>query len=203
MKSLRRLVIVSAAVAAQLAITVLAVPVARAADTSAPALLVAAPGLAGPYAQTVVLALPSGAGTHIGFVLNRPTPISLAELLPDHPPARQVTAPVFLGGPELADTLFVLVRSPLPPGEGSLKVLPGLFLAFQQSDVDQVIARFPGRARFFAGLVAWDRGELEAESGQGAWHLLDPDIELVLEGSADTLWSRLMARVQSVVALQP
>ena len=42
MKSLRRLVVVSAAVAAQFAMTGLAVTAARAADTSAPALLVAA-----------------------------------------------------------------------------------------------------------------------------------------------------------------
>jgi len=202
MKSFRRLVIISVAIAAQFAMTGLAIPAARAADTSAPALLVATPALTGPYAQTVVLALPTGAGTHIGFVLNRPTQVSLAALFPDYPPAKQVTAPVFIGGPELADSLFALVRSPLSPAEGALKVLPGLFMAFEESDVDQVIARFPGRSRFFAGLVSWERGELEAESGKGAWYLLDPDIELVLEGSADTLWSRLMARVQSVVVLQ-
>jgi putative transcriptional regulator len=177
-----------------------AAPSALAAGPSGAALLVAAPELAGPYARTVILALPVGAGTHIGFILNRPTETSLAALLPDYAPAKSVTSPVFVGGPELAGNLFALVRSPLPPAEGAVKVLPGLFMAYEEADVVQVIARFPGRARFFAGLVAWTPGELEAESGAGAWYLLDPDIELALEGSVDTLWTRLMARIQSVVA---
>ncbi len=188
--------------AAQLAIAGLAAPAARAADFSGPALLVAAPELAGLYEHTVVLALPAGSGTHIGFILNRPTQTSLAALFPDSAPARQVTSPIFIGGPELLDNLFALVRSPRPPAEGSLKVLPGLFVAFQASDVAEAIARFPDRSRFFAGLVTWDRGELEAESGNGAWYLLDPDVELVLEGSVDTLWSRLVARTQSVMVLR-
>jgi putative transcriptional regulator len=198
MKSFRRLLLIPAAIAAQLALAGLAIPAARAADFSEPALLVAAPELTGLYAHTVVLALPAGSGTHIGFILNRPTETSLAALFPDSAPARRVTSPIFVGGPELLDNLFALVRSPRPPAEGSRKVLPGLFVAFQASDVAEAISRFPDRSRFFAGLVSWDRGELEAESGDGAWYLLDPDVELVLEASVDTLWSRLVARTQSV-----
>jgi hypothetical protein len=45
---------------------------------------------------------------------------------------------------------------------------------------------------------------LAAEIDAGAWHVLDADIELVLEGSVDTLWSRLIGRAESMTArIQP
>jgi hypothetical protein len=59
---------------------------ARAADAQSPALIVASPGVTGPYAQSVIIALPAGNGTHgPQFALVRapraPTPKSL-EVLP-------------------------------------------------------------------------------------------------------------------------
>ena len=171
---------------------------AGAADVSSPRVMVASPSLAGPYAKTVLIALPAGNGTHLGFILNRPTQTKLAALLPDYPPAKQVAAPIFIGGPDIVGPLFALVRSTSAPGTGSLEVVPGLYLALQESDVDRVISSFSSDARFFVGLVTWQSGELEAELGAGAWHVLVPDVDLVLDSGADTLWSRLMARLRSV-----
>jgi putative transcriptional regulator len=195
MKPLRHLLVAFAA--AQLW---LALPAAHAADASAPVLLVAAPRLTGPYQHTVLLALPAGNGASVGFILNRPTDTTLAMLFPEVPDARKVRSPVFVGGPDLPESLFALVRSPQPPGEGSVQVLPGLFVAFGDDDLSRVVNRFPDRARFYIGLVAWDAGELQTEIDAGAWYVLEPDVELVVQGSTDTLWTRLMERVQSVVA---
>jgi putative AlgH/UPF0301 family transcriptional regulator len=73
-------------------------------------------------------------------------------------------------------------------------------LAFGETELSRVVSRFPERARFYAGLIAWDEGELQTEIDAGAWYVLEPDVELVIQGSTDTLWARLMERVQSVVA---
>jgi putative transcriptional regulator len=197
MKALRQLLVAIAALAAQLGF---GLPSASAADPSAPVLLVAAPSLAGAYERTVLLALPAGNGASVGFILNRPTQTSLATLFPEIPAARQVRSPLFIGGPALRESLFALVRSPHAPSEGSVQVLPGLFMAFGSDDVSRVLNRFPERARFYAGLVAWDEGELQGELDAGAWYVLAPDIELVIQGSTDTLWTRLIERVQSIVA---
>src|SRR5712671_5610943 len=126
MKPLRQLLLALATLGAQLGFVL---PSAHA-ETSAPVLLVAAPGLAGPYAKTVLLALPAGNGASVGLILNRPTQTSLATLFPEIPAARQVGSPVFIGGPDLGENLFALVRSPQSPSAGSVRVLPGLFMAF-------------------------------------------------------------------------
>jgi phospholipid transport system substrate-binding protein len=160
------------------------------ADTRKPALLVASSKMTGAYARTVVFALPAREGTHVGFILNRPTDVRIAEL----------RSPVFAGGPEHADTLFAFVRAPSVPAEKALQVLPGLYLAFQESDVAQVVERLPARTRVFAGLVSWEAEALQGEIEDGAWHVLDADIELVLEGSIDTLWTRLLSRAETMTA---
>ena len=105
---------------------------------SAPALLAADPGLSGPYAGTVLLALPSGKRTHLGFILNRPTATRVSAIFPEVPAAAKVVSPVFSGGPFMRETVFALVRSPLPPTEDSVRLLPGLYLAQGREEAARV-----------------------------------------------------------------
>ena len=49
-------------------------------------------------------------------------------------------------------------------------------------------------ARFFAGLVAWQPGELRDELKRGLWHVLEPEADLVLRKSTESLWEELVAK---------
>jgi putative transcriptional regulator len=175
---------------------------ASAQDVGTPALLAADPSLSGPYEGTVLLVLPSGEDTHYGFVLNRPTTTRVSEIFPEEPEAAKVVSPVFFGGPFVRDTVFTLVRSPLPPTADAVQVLPGLYMAHGRDDAARVAQRVPARARFYIGVVIWERGELQAELQSGAWLVAEPDVELVIGGSADTLWQRVLERLQTMVALR-
>lgn len=181
---------------------VLGLSPALAQEASAPALLAADPSLSGPYEGTVLLALPSGNGTHLGFILNRPTATRASAIFPEVPAATKVVSPVFFGGPFMRGTVFALVRSPLPPTEGSAQVLPGIYMAHGRDEAAQVADRVPQRSRFYVGLVIWERGELQSELDAGAWIVAEPDVEIVTNGSTDTLWQRVLERVQSMVALR-
>lgn len=169
---------------------------------AAPVLLAADPALSGPYEGTVLLVVPSGTDTHFGFILNRPTTTQVAEVLPEVPSAARVDLPVFFGGPFLRDTLFALARSPHPPAEDTLEVLPGVYMAHGREAAARVAAHAPARARFYAGVVIWQRGELEAELASRHWVIAEPDVELIVGGSADTLWQRVLERLQTMVALR-
>jgi putative transcriptional regulator len=178
------------------------VPAAHAQSLDSPALLAADPGVSGPYEGTVLLVLPSGSDSHFGFVLNRPTATRVLEMFPDEPQAAKVVSPLFLGGPFLRETVFALVRSPQPPTEGAEPVLPELYMVHGRADAAQVAQRLPARARFYAGVVIWQRGELRAELDSGAWIIAEPDVELVIGGSADSLWQRVLERVLTMVAMR-
>jgi len=176
--------------------------IAGAQDLRAPLLLAADPGAGGPYAGTVLFAVPSGNGSHVGFILNRPTATRVSAILPEVPEATSVASPVFYGGPFQRETLYALVRSPLPPTEASVQVLPELFVAEGRDEAALVADRVPARARFYVGAVLWRHGELQSELAAGAWIVAEPDVELVIGGSADTLWQRVLERVQTMVALR-
>src|SRR5438552_3796406 len=64
----------------------------QAEDLGKPMLLVAQPGLQGPYSQTAIIVMPMG-DKHMGFILNRATTTRLSSAFPDHPPSAKVVDP--------------------------------------------------------------------------------------------------------------
>lgn len=172
---------------------------AAAADLSAPVILVAKRQLQDRlYGATILVARPIGQDQHIGFIVNRPTQMTLGQLFPQHAPSRKVVDPVFLGGPISSESIFALVQTSKNPGGRSVKLLDNLFAVVDGKLVDDVIEKDPAHARFVAGLVAWRAGELAEEVKRGAWYVLDADPALVLR-KPDGLWEELVrgAEVQA------
>ena len=170
------------------------VSVAQTVDTSEPVMLVAKPELGEFYRATVLLAVPTRTGHHIGIIVNRPTQTTLARLFPEHAPSKLVTDPVFLGGPDHVNSIFAMVNRGESPGGHSIPLMDGLFLAVDVEIVDAIIEKEPNKARFFAGIVTWQPGELDAEVQRGFWYTLQPDVDLVLRKAPQGLWEDLVRR---------
>lgn len=168
---------------------------ARAADVrESPVLLVARPQLVEFYRSTVLFARPLGGGRHIGFIVNRPTNVTMAQVFSDHAPSRALTDPVFLGGPLHTDAVFAVVHRAQSPGGRTIALADDMFLVMDAPTVDKVIEQNGRDARFYAGLVVWQPGELEAELEQGFWYVMDHDAGLVFRKSTDGLWEELVRK---------
>ena len=103
-------------------------PTAQAADLGGPLVLVAKPELQDPvFRGTVLLVIPLGADQHAGFIVNRPTILTLGKVFPEHGPSQKVVDPVYLGGPVESELIFALVRRNTTPGGKSFQMGPGLF----------------------------------------------------------------------------
>src|SRR5688572_6446873 len=128
----------------------------HAADLSQPHILVAKPELRDAlFGSSVLVVKPIGNDQHVGFIMNRPTPVTLGKLFPEHGPSQKIIDPVYLGGPVDSQAIFALVEREDSPGGNSVEVLPGLYLAFEGTIVDSIIESEAGHARFIAGLVVW------------------------------------------------
>ena len=173
---------------------VLGASIAQAHDASQPVLLVAKPELGEFYRSTVLLAVPARNGYHIGVIVNRPTQTTLARLFPDHAPSKLVRDPVYLGGPDHVNNIFAMVSRSESPGGHSIPLMDGLFLAVDVDIVDAIIEKEPNEARYFAGIVTWQPGELESELKRGFWFTLQPDVDLVLRKRPQGLWEDLVRR---------
>jgi putative AlgH/UPF0301 family transcriptional regulator len=60
--------------------------------------------------------------------------------------------------------------------------------------VDRIIEQTPNDARYFAGFVGWQPGELAAELEAGWWLVSDPDAALVFGKDTGDMWEGLLKR---------
>lgn len=189
-KFLRALLVASAAI--------LAVPAAAAPGTGEPMLLVAKPKLSGSaWGSTILIAKPIANGMHIGFIVNKPTQMSLAEAFPEHAPSKRVADPLFLGGPVDLNMVFALVERHVAVSDDALQMAPDLFLATEAKAVDHIIEKESEHARFFIGAVIWRPGELEQELSRDLWFVDEPDPKLVLSKKTEGLWEELVRRAEA------
>jgi putative transcriptional regulator len=146
------------------------------------------------YGSTILLARPIGAERHVGFIMNKPTQVTLGKLFPTHEPSKKVSDPVFLGGPVSPEVIFAMVQGKQSPGGRSIRILDDLYLAIDSDVVDKVIEKQSAQARFFAGMVMWRPGELHQEIKRGLWYLVDAKSDLVLRKSTDGMWEEFVGR---------
>ena len=172
-----------------------AAPLAFATDVTQTVLLVAKRNLRDRlYGSTILVARPIGDERHVGFIVNKPTNLTLGKLFPKHTPSQKVIDPVYLGGPTGPEVIFAMVKGRDSPGGRSLQLAPGLFVAFDSGIVDRIIETQPQQARFFAGMVLWAPNELDEEIRRGLWYTLEPQPDLFLRKSTDGLWEDLVNR---------
>ena len=161
----------------------LLLPFAAAADDlERTLLLVARPDLEGAYRHTALVVMPAGENRHIGFILNRASPMKLA------------SAPLYYGGPQMLGAIFAMVRR--DPGEPSLHLFGDVWVTGDKRNIDRLLEEAPARARFFVGFVGWEPDELAQEIEAGYWYVADPETAQVFsQEPGETLWSELVKRV--------
>jgi putative transcriptional regulator len=164
-------------------------------DLDRPLMLVAVPELQGPYNHTALVVVPAGEGVHFGFILNRATGVKLATLFPEHAPSAKVVDPVYFGGPEMVGSIFAVVRQ--DPGAHAVHLFGELYVTANVNAVDRIIETAPNDARYFAGFVGWQPGELAAELEAGYWYVADPDATLLFRHDTDALWDELRQRLDA------
>lgn len=138
-------------------------------------LLLAMPGMvSGDLANTVIYVCEHTEHGALGLVINRPTDITVADLLKriDLDLALEIgpiqDAPIFFGGPVQTDRGFVL-HSPAREYTSSIQL--GDVALTTSRDVLQDVAQGHGPAQVLItlGYAGWGAGQLESEMSQNAW----------------------------------
>jgi len=148
------------------------------------------------YAHSVVV-LQRGGSEEVGVIINRPSDYALANVL-DAPAAAKASDPLYSGGPFLPQQLIALIRDEKSPGEGSMQLVRGLYLSIGAAALERAVERSPGTARYYAGLVLWQPGELADELKRGLWLKLEVPLDTVFRRDATGLWDELLLAAQAV-----
>ena len=155
-------------------------------------LLLAAPSLLDPnFRHSAVLVVAHDVEGALGLVLDRPSPLSVAEAAPALAPLTGASALVHRGGPVRATAIVVLAEY-RDPAACQRPIIEGLGLL---ASVDAATADDLLRSRVFAGYAGWGAGQLEAEIAGGAWFVLPARLSDVFAASAQEVWGRALRRL--------
>jgi putative transcriptional regulator len=169
-------------------------------ETLAPAVfLVAKPELLDPnFAQSVVLVVfPKNAGP-VGVILNRPVPLTLNDVFPEHPRLKGRGDRLYFGGPVSVNALMFLFQRVAAP-QNAFPVVGDLYLSGDGGLLDEMLSRSDGQVqRFFLGYAGWATQQLDFEIAEGGWYVIPADLETVLKGDPKTMWRDLLLRATAV-----
>jgi putative transcriptional regulator len=159
-------------------------------------LLIARPQAGGPYFyESVVLLLeyePEGA---VGLIINRPTKIELARLLPDIEALRGRPDRAFFGGPVERERMMLLYRSsePLPDSRAIVGEIQasGSFETLRKV-VESGATEISFRA--YVGYAGWGMGQLDGEVARGDWLIAPAEASAVFEMDSEKVWREFIDR---------
>jgi putative transcriptional regulator len=161
-----------------------------------PMMLVAQPSLGEFYKETVLFVRQLPNGGHVGFIVNRPTPVTLGKLFEDHAPSQKVTRPIMLGGPVNTDAVMALVNRNAGEEAGLMQLAEGLSVAFSADAVDRIIEADGDKARFVVGLVVWQPNELATEIQKGFWFVRPYDATLIFGSDPNKIWDEQIEKLR-------
>lgn len=160
-------------------------------------LLVASPQLLDPnFTRTVLLLLNHDEDGALGVVLNRPSTMSVAEVLPGWSSAVARPERLFGGGPVAGDSALA-VAVPLgagpQPSSGFQPLSHGYGLVDLDASPQDLMPDLAG-VRVFAGYAGWGADQLEGEIEEGSWFVVDARPADVLTEAPERLWRDVLRR---------
>ncbi|WP_369378570.1 YqgE/AlgH family protein [Streptomyces sp. cg36] len=178
-------------------------------------LLVATPALADPnFDRAVVLLLDHDEEGSLGVVLNRPTPVTVGDILEPWAALAGEPGVVFQGGPVSLDSALGVAVIPGfegPSPSSQLRSSRGdpigwrrVYGAIGLVDLEappELLAAALGSLRIFAGYSGWGPGQLEDELSDGAWYVVESEPGDVSSPEPESLWRAVLRRQRSELAM--
>lgn len=170
-------------------------------------LLIASPTLSDPhFARTIVLLLDAGHDGALGVVLNRPSEVSVGEVLDGWGEVVSGPGVLFKGGPVetdsalgIADVSVVGIDGDDEP-VGWRRVFANVGLVDLDAPVELLAPAFSG-LRIFAGYAGWSAGQLEDEIAEGAWYVVPAETHDAFQSDPDRLWVEVLRRQGGQLAM--
>ena len=146
------------------------------------------------FRRTVVFMIEHNDDGALGVVLNRPSPIDIADALPQWVGLAAAPPAVFIGGPVEQGAVLGLGRlvDDAAP-EGLTPVHAGIGVLDLEADPARLLGDVGG-VRLFTGYAGWGPGQLEAELAMGGWFVVDAEPSDVTTTAPDDLWRAVLRR---------
>ncbi|MEM7681571.1 MAG: YqgE/AlgH family protein [Planctomycetota bacterium] len=161
-------------------------------DSHAGQLLIASPTLLDPnFEQTVGLIVRHDEDGALGLVLNRATPVPLAQAWSEVSDTAFAGEDLLLRGGPCEGPLMVLHAE---QDHAQLQVADGVYFSAETERVTAIVEANAQPALYFVGYAGWAPGQLEDELETGAWWLAPAESATVFLGPKAS-WGKLVSSV--------
>jgi putative transcriptional regulator len=168
-------------------------------DTLQGQLLIASPSLLDSnFRRTVVLVTEHSDEGAAGLVLNRPSPASVSELVPELEPVVEDDEQVWLGGPVQRNAVLVLGEF-VDPEDAAVPLFGAL--GFPSLEEPDEVVPATTRRRVFAVYAGWGAGQLESELGREDWIIEPAQPDDAFTEAPDELWAEVLRRKGGIYEL--
>lgn len=157
--------------------------------------LLASPALGDPrFAQTVVLLLEYDETGALGLVVNRPTELSLHDVL-ESPLPNSAEHIIFSGGPVEHRRLIALLRS-TGAIDGAERVVGDIHASGSVDTLGRMLERdsHASDVHTYLGYAGWSAGQLDVELARGDWIVTPADATSIFDTPSVDVWRNLMRR---------
>ena len=164
-------------------------------------LLISDPFLPDPYfKRSVVLLVDHNEKGSLGFILNKPLDITLADT------ELKIVGgnyDMYFGGPVQSTDLFYIHSLP-DAVEGSSDIKDGLHWGGDFSAIQSLISinsLQKSDIRFFVGYSGWEAGQLEKEIKQDSWLVHETDLSEIFHSDSENLWKNILKELDSEISI--
>ena len=141
------------------------------------------------FSKTVIVLLHYDRTGAMGLVVNRPTEVSIDEVLPGEDALSARVGKLYWGGPVKMNSLWGMVKTNAPPPDAE-EIVGAVYLVPLDRDVAAGLDESEG-IRVFLGYAGWAPGQLDRELATGSWHVVDASEDRVFAADPSRLWQTL------------
>ena len=162
--------------------------------------LVAGRNLVDPrFRETVVLLIDYNAEGAAGLIINRPTEVPVAEVLPLVPGIKERADVVYYGGPVEGHRMLMLIRSGEKPEESG-RVFGNVYVSASRNTLERMLGshKTEKQLRIYAGYAGWMPRQLDWEVSRGDWLIVSADAGSIFEKKSSEIWRELFQRGSAI-----
>lgn len=172
----------------------------RAANEPAPGMfLIATRDLTGSgFSESVILLIQHDENGTMGVVINQPTDIDLASIVPEV--SSKVVSTLYLGGPVATYGILLLIKS-----ANELSSAEHVFGNIYASGNRELLTELLDNAdtetsiRLYAGHAGWFPGQLDYEIGRGSWRVVPASEAMVFTDEPLKIWQQLVPPSRPII----
>jgi len=148
------------------------------------------------FLETVLFLIDYDRNRAMGLVINRPTTVKLATLLPEIKGLEERADTVYVGGPVARNQMRLLIRSGSQPDESHL-VFEDIYVSSSRTLLERMIDHGDRGEGFraYAGYAGWSPGQLDREVSRGDWHVFRADADTVFSKEPSEIWPEFIRRM--------